>query len=221
MKLFLCLLDRQGHGIPATLRRAYESLPRSRGLAYRWQSFAGGVALSTGHDLPGGPAFVRDGGSVAIGTVRLDNRADVRRWAGCGRDEAHGDLGLVLRAWKRHGPSCVQRFLGDFAFVLWNPAAGIAIAACDAFAVKKLFYRERGETLAFASRGELLADTEQYEVQYLAEIVALCPPSPGLTPYRASSPSPAAPCYCSTARGLRSSNTGRPQPSSRRTLPRP
>ncbi|MGH7574224.1 MAG: asparagine synthase-related protein [Longimicrobiales bacterium] len=91
------------------------------------------------------------------------------------------DLELVLRAVEAEGAGCVPALLGDFAFVVWDGRTGTIIAAVDAFAVKTLYYAQRGRTFAFSSRAEPLAVSDEYNRQYLAERVAMCIPTPGLT----------------------------------------
>ncbi|HEX6965473.1 MAG TPA: asparagine synthase-related protein [Gemmatimonadaceae bacterium] len=140
------------------------------------------MALVGTPDIEQVPLVVSHGDWTAIGTVRIDNRAELERWAS---REGTGltDLELVLHTVARHGPTYVPQFLGDFAFVVWNDATRIAVAACDAFAVKKLYYVERNGLFYLASRAEALALDERYDVQYLAERLAACIPTPGLSIY--------------------------------------
>jgi asparagine synthase (glutamine-hydrolysing) len=183
VNLFICLLDPEGQGISDRVRQSYESLPRSRGLSFQWHK-GDQLAVLVGTDDTdhGSPMVAREGDCIGVGIVRLDNRGDCERWAGCSR---HGltDLELVLRVVSRHGTDYVPQFLGDFAFVVWDAINRAAIAACDTFAVRKLYFVERNGLVAFASRAEALARGEQYDVQYLAERVATCIPTPDLTPY--------------------------------------
>jgi asparagine synthase (glutamine-hydrolysing) len=86
----------------------------------------------------------------------------------------------------------ISQILGDFAFVIWDCAARKGIAACDAFAVRKLYYTERGSLVAFASRAEALALEEQYEVQYLAELLTLQTAPIDVSVYAGVRPVPAA-----------------------------
>ena len=50
--------------------------------------------------------------------------------------------------------------------------------------MKRLYYSERDELLAFSSHASALALDERYEIQYLAERVAMCSPTPALTVYK-------------------------------------
>lgn len=183
MRFFLCLVDADGRGIADSTRSAYELLLRSHRIAFEWH-----LPCSTAAVLTGGDEATEDqvvactGDHVAVGTVRLDNRADLERFLACRAPEL-SDLDLVLRLVVLHGIKCVPRLLGDFAFVIWDAATGIALAACDPFAVKKLYYAECNGVFAFSSRAEALALDDSYDVQYLAERVAVGVATPGLTPF--------------------------------------
>jgi asparagine synthase (glutamine-hydrolysing) len=182
MKFFVCVVDLQGHGLPPAVREDYESVARSRDLAFCWQSLGQVSVLLCNNGVDDEPMVAHDGSHVAVGTVRLDNRADLARWSASAGRELN-DLELVLRTVAQHGTRYISQFLGDFAFVVWNAATRTVVAACDVFSVKKLYYCPRHELLVFASRGEVLAVDGRYELQYLAERVAACAPTPGLTPY--------------------------------------
>jgi len=182
VKFFTCLFDTTGRGIAEAVRRNYESLPRSRKLAFEWLQQRHLAVLTAAADSHGDPLVVREGDCVAVGMVRLDNRADLEQWTGS-NGQRLDDLHLVLRAIGQHGTKYIPEMLGDFAFVVWNAASQSGVAATDAFAVKRLYYAERNGLVAFASRAEALALDDRYEPQHLAELVALCDLSPELTVY--------------------------------------
>ena len=185
MRFFTCVLDTEGRDIPADVCRAYELLPRRRGLQFQWQS-ANHMALLTAWDDPYGDPLSawREGDDwLAVGVVRLDNRPELARWAECAGGRMT-DLELVRSVIAKHGTRFVSQFLGDFAFVAWNGRTRTAVAACDTFAVQKLYYAERNDALfVFSTRAEALALEERYDVQYLAELVSLHRVSPDLTVY--------------------------------------
>lgn len=182
MRYVLCLVDRHWSGVDEDLRRRYETLPQARGLEFSWR-LSGPAAVLTAWDDPwGDPLLAREGDWIAVGSVRLDNRSEIER-----RAEAEGmqytDLQLVLRLLARAGTRCIRDLLGDFAFVAWQQASRTLIAATDAMGVKKLYYSENGDLLAFSTRAEALALEERYEARYLVELISLCPLTPGLTAY--------------------------------------
>ena len=182
MRFFVCLIDEDGAPCSEPTRRAYEAAARAHGLSMRWHN-VGSVSVLTAEDSPDASRLLADSdGHVAVGMVRLDNRAEVARWAGCRPGEL-SDLELVLRLIVLHGIKRVPDLLGDFAFIIWTAATRSGLAACDVFAVRKLYYAIHGSRLAFASRAEALALREEYDTQYLAETVGYCPPSGNHTPY--------------------------------------
>jgi asparagine synthase (glutamine-hydrolysing) len=174
MRFFTLVLDPGGRGISNRLRRTYEIFPRQRGLQYQWQSFDGAAALTGWDDEYADPLLVRDGDWLAVGTVRLDNVPEMERWVGRGEGFI-SDLALVRRIIAERGNQYVSRFLGDFAFVVWDGRSRSAVAACDAFGVQRLYYAARDGLVAFASRAEALADGNEYDAHYLAEIIAQRP----------------------------------------------
>jgi asparagine synthase (glutamine-hydrolysing) len=62
------------------------------------------------------------------------------------------DTEVVLAAWERWGPGALDRFLGMFAFLLWDVRERRLIAARDRFGVKPLYYHLGSDgTLMLAS----------------------------------------------------------------------
>jgi asparagine synthase (glutamine-hydrolysing) len=118
---------------------------------------------------PGAPGAVRLGDVVVVGSARLDNREVVRGWTGAGGPAGASDLELIGRAVVARGESCVRELLGDFAFVVWEPAARRVTAARDAFGVRAIYYRVWADRIAFASRASALTDGEAYDDEYFAE----------------------------------------------------
>lgn len=182
MRFFTCVLDPQGLGLGNRARRAYEVLPRQRGLHHEWQCFESAAVLTGWDDPYGDPLVAQDGDWIAAGMVRLDNRRDVERWDHRG-DRASTDLELVLRVVARYGSEYVSKLLGDFAFVVWNMKTRSGVAACDAFAVRRLYCAEYGRFLSFASRAEALATGARYEARYLLELISLHDSSGDLSVY--------------------------------------
>lgn len=183
MRLFVCLLDPSGRGIAEAARAPYESLPRSRGLAFCWQTSDQAAVLTAWDDPYGDPLVACHGRRTAVGVARLDNRREVQGLVGTAVGVLT-DLELVLHAVVGQGSACIPRLLGDFAFVVWDPATRSAVAACDALAVRKLYRTERDSLTAFASHAEALARGDRYDVQFLAEQVAAAEVDPELSVYQ-------------------------------------
>src|SRR5690348_1315656 len=112
MRFFTCVVDPDGRGISADVCRAYEAFPRRHGLEFGWQHLNQMVLLTGWDDPYGNPLVAQADGDewVAVGMVRLDNRADLARRAECS-DVGMTDLDLVRRVIARHGERYVSRFL--------------------------------------------------------------------------------------------------------------
>jgi asparagine synthase (glutamine-hydrolysing) len=70
------------------------------------------------------------------------------------------DIEVVIAAYRRFGPSCLDRFNGMFAFALWDAAKRVLFCARDRFGVKPFYYQWDGETFAFASEPKALILTQ-------------------------------------------------------------
>ena len=188
MNLFLVLVNPDGGPIQEATRRRYAQARCCAGLELEWYEVESAAVLLAPDDLSRagfGPVVARWETYLAAGNVRLDNRPDVARWAGCrsaGRAEA-SDLDLVVRAVALRGEAVIADILGDFAFAIWDTATRRVVAARDAFGVKRICYRDDPHLLAFSSRAELLAEGDAYDIQPLVEMIAMCNPSPDRTVY--------------------------------------
>jgi asparagine synthase (glutamine-hydrolysing) len=68
------------------------------------------------------------------------------------RYRTRSDTEVVLAAFERWGPACLDRFIGMFAFVIWDTRDRRLFAARDRFGVKPLHYHTRPDgTLLMAS----------------------------------------------------------------------
>src|SRR3954452_10577238 len=62
-----------------------------------------------------------------------------------------GDTEVVLKAYAAWGAQCVQRFLGMFAFAIWERDTGRVILARDRLGIKPLYYTVNPQRMRFAS----------------------------------------------------------------------
>lgn len=62
-----------------------------------------------------------------------------------------GDTEVLLKAYHAWGPRCVERFLGMFAFAVWERDSGRLVLARDRLGIKPLYLAEVGGALRFAS----------------------------------------------------------------------
>lgn len=61
------------------------------------------------------------------------------------------DSEVILAAYDRWGPACVEHFIGMFAFAIWDEAAGVLFCARDRLGIKPFNYAWVGGDFAFAS----------------------------------------------------------------------
>jgi asparagine synthase (glutamine-hydrolysing) len=177
MSFFACAIHTGGGRVPPSFRAGIDAAPFCRGKTIAWHGAHGFVAAL---DLDEGglrPAVAHLGLAVGIGVVRLDNRAEVAKRIGLD-GPAIGDLELAMRFALAHDGARMEHLLGDFAFVVWDPATRRLVAARDTF--------------GFSSRAELLACGDRYDVQYLADRIAYCTPDPERTVYAGVSAVPPA-----------------------------
>ncbi len=119
-----------------------------------------------------------------VGVARVDNRAEILKLLG-DVDPGISDLALVGEVALRRRTAGVARILGDFAFVVWEADTRTLIAARDTFGVKQLYYASPSPgVVTFSSRAELLAQGDEYNIEYLAAWVSYCGVRPGQTAFR-------------------------------------
>jgi len=61
------------------------------------------------------------------------------------------DVELILRAYLTWGAHCLERLLGDFAFVIWDASREQVFAARDHFGVRPLFYANSSNALLISN----------------------------------------------------------------------
>jgi asparagine synthase (glutamine-hydrolysing) len=120
---------------------------------------------------------------------RLDNRDDLLISLGSGRSgPAPTDDMLVLDAYARWGVTCIDRLLGDFAFVLWDGRERRLFAARDHIGVRPLHYAFDGRSLVVASRiGQVLEGAHierRLNETVVADCLGLNPSNPTETPFQ-------------------------------------
>jgi asparagine synthase (glutamine-hydrolysing) len=134
---------------------ALRSLPGARGWCTLAVQAAGeGGATHDTHTLLPNLA-----GLTIAADARLDNRAELCAALAIGPDEraALDDAGLLLRAYRQWGTDCPEHLLGDFAFALWDEAAGQLFCARDIVGVRPFYYHHAPSTGHFVCAGGLPA----------------------------------------------------------------
>jgi asparagine synthase (glutamine-hydrolysing) len=105
-------------------------------------------ATSTAADVPYIAAHARiDGRTALLGALER---------AGEPQPHAASAERLIAAAWRAWGEECVERLVGDFAFVIWEPRRRLLFAARDPFGVRHFYYSVNDGLLAFANRLPLL-----------------------------------------------------------------
>ncbi len=99
-----------------------------------------------------------DGSCYMVWDGRLDNREELvlalkSERISCGKET---DPELVLGAYRLWGPRCVEKILGEFAFVLWDECARTLFGARDRMGLKPFYYCQQGATLLIASEQKAL-----------------------------------------------------------------
>jgi asparagine synthase (glutamine-hydrolysing) len=177
---------------PLSFRVALRAAPYCRDHPLHWVTTDGLIAVVGPEHGASPPAIVRSGPVTAVGVARVDNRAEMLKLLG-DADPGIGDLALAGQVALRRGTSGVARLLGDFAFVVWEADTRTLIAARDTFGVKQLYYATPAPgVVTFSSRAELLAQGDDYNIEYLAAWVSYCGVRSGQTAFRGVAALPAA-----------------------------
>ena len=158
------ILDPAGAARPDAAQRMVEAL-RHRGPDGDAVRRIGPVTLAHTRlaiiDVAGGdqPLVSEDGATTLIANGEIYNHRALR--AGLeqrGHRFATGsDSEAILHAYEEHGPDCVRKLNGIFAFALWDDSRQRLVAARDEFGVKPLYWCSDGQRVAVASEiGALL-----------------------------------------------------------------
>ncbi|RQW78642.1 MAG: lasso peptide isopeptide bond-forming cyclase [Methanothrix sp.] len=89
-------------------------------------------------------------GQVITADARIDNREELLPELGL-REEV-SDSEVILEAYRKWGRDCVDRLLGDFVFVIWDPEKEELFCARDHMGVRPFYYYyEPEKVFAFAT----------------------------------------------------------------------
>ena len=106
------------------------------------------------------PMFSADGRYLIVYNGEIYNFREIRDLLdGSGsntRWRSKSDTEVILGAYARWGPSCVEHFHGMFAFAIWDRQTRVMYAARDRMGVKPFYYHYSSDCLAFASRPRAL-----------------------------------------------------------------
>jgi asparagine synthase (glutamine-hydrolysing) len=89
-------------------------------------------------------------GLIITSDSRIDNRDELLSVLGLSQEVS--DSEVILKAYGKWGQDCVDRLLGDFAFVIWDKTKGELFCARDHIGVKPFYYYyQSGKIFAFST----------------------------------------------------------------------
>jgi asparagine synthase (glutamine-hydrolysing) len=156
MSAIMAVLHWDGAPVEQTLLDAANRCVERRYPDGSWTWMSGPVGLAQAdlatlpEDQPGVPTTADQLRIVA--SCRIDNRAELRAtlpsrlWPDGGADAA-----VILAAYRAWGAACVERLIGDFAFVIWDARARSLFAARDLSGARQLYYYHDARRLIIAS----------------------------------------------------------------------
>jgi asparagine synthase (glutamine-hydrolysing) len=99
------------------------------------------------------PMHGRDGESVIVFNGEVYNFAEIRTdlEAKGARFRGGSDTEVILAAYQEWGRDCVKRFIGMFAFAIWDRKNRTLLLARDRLGVKPLYYYRKGGLFLFGS----------------------------------------------------------------------
>ncbi|MFI0450658.1 asparagine synthase (glutamine-hydrolyzing) [Actinomadura sp. 6N118] len=131
---------------------------------------------------PGPYGDASSGAMIVYNGQVYNHRELARRWAipmAAGESDAH----LVLRAYLRLGPACLDYFDGMFAFAVYDPRNEILFLARDRFGEKPLYYHSDPGKFVFASETKALRELGGLEAYFVPEWLSVESPLGSSTPY--------------------------------------
>jgi asparagine synthase (glutamine-hydrolysing) len=93
------------------------------------------------------------GGDMLVADLRLDNRAELAAALNIADSDARclADSAVLSRAWERWGEGCLDRLVGDYAFIVWDERGRRLILVRDPLGTRPLHYHVGSRFVAAAS----------------------------------------------------------------------
>jgi asparagine synthase (glutamine-hydrolysing) len=108
-------------------------------------------------DLVAGDQPMTDGdGNWITYNGEIFNYLELRHQLGRERFRTRSDTEVVLQAYRKWGPACLDRLRGMFAFALWDEQTGTLFCARDRFGIKPFYYVQTDDALYCASEAKAL-----------------------------------------------------------------
>jgi asparagine synthase (glutamine-hydrolysing) len=101
---------------------------------------------------------------VVVADAVLDNRSELAAALDISSPTlaAISDTEIIRRAFRRWGPACVDRLIGDFAFAAVRPNAREVFLATDHIGARPLYWALRGQTLVFSTALKAIVDFTEW-----------------------------------------------------------
>jgi asparagine synthase (glutamine-hydrolysing) len=97
------------------------------------------------------------------------------------------DSEVILHLYEEHGPECLHRLIGQYAFAIWDSTRGSLLLARDRLGVRPLFYARTPDALCFASEVKALLATghvrAELDLETLDQVFTYWAPLPGRTAF--------------------------------------
>jgi len=126
------------------------------GLGHRRLSI---IDLSAGHQ----PLSNEDGTVWIVFNGEIYNFQELRSWLLSKGHvfRTHSDTEVIVHLYEEHGPQCVEKLRGMFAFAIWDEREKTLFLARDRVGIKPLYYCETPKSLVFGSEIKaILADPD-------------------------------------------------------------
>jgi asparagine synthase (glutamine-hydrolysing) len=107
-------------------------------------------------DLTSGDQPMADGANWITYNGEIYNYLELKEELGASTFRTVSDTEVILRAYRRWGPDCVNHLRGMFAFAIWDAERGLLFCARDRFGMKPFYYAEIDGDLYFASEAKAL-----------------------------------------------------------------
>jgi asparagine synthase (glutamine-hydrolysing) len=118
------------------------------GFAHRRLSI---IDLSTG-DQP----MTDEGENWLVFNGEIYNYIELRAILGEERFRTNSDTEVILRAYEKWGPTCLDHLRGMFAFALWDERQRMLFCARDRFGIKPFYFTQQQDRFYFASEVKAL-----------------------------------------------------------------
>lgn len=97
------------------------------------------------------PMANQDGSVWIVFNGEVYNYVELRRELGSYPYRSRTDTEVILAAYERWGEGCVERFIGMFAFAIWDARRGRLFCARDRLGIKPFYYARLDGLFLFAS----------------------------------------------------------------------